>query len=536
MKIESYFAQLNKEVNKMYDLAGKCRDKHLDPEDKVDIVLAHDVSERVEGLVGSLQSIIIGKGIPSRIRELEKIYSVGDWRIALTIAEEVASNKFGEFPSQQLALETGVRVGLAYLTLGIVSAPLEGFVELKIKKRLDGAPYLSCLFAGPIRAAGGTAAAVTLVIADYLSKKFNYDSYDPTKEEIERYISEIDVYHSRIARLQYLPDNEEIKIVLKNLRVEINGDPTSKREVLMHKYLPRVETPCIRGGMCLVFGEGLCQKAKKIMKNIEKWGKDFGMVDWVWLNELLEYRKKKYSSKEETAVKLVPNSLYIEEAVAGRPIFGHPSRQGGFRLRYGRSRVSGIAAASMHPATMAVLNNFIATGSQLKLERPGKACIATPCDSIDGPIVILKDGSMIKIESEQQANELLPQIKRIPFPGDILINYGDFVQFASVLVPSAYVPEWWVLDLKAKNVPISEYLLQNSTKHEIKFEDAIKFSKELNIPLHPNFLFRWNMISLEELEKLLISLKKSTYDGFLKVEKDTELKQILAFSPPQIHS
>ena len=37
-------------------------------------------------------------------------------------------------------------------------------------------------------------------------------------------------------------------------------------------------------------------------------------------------------------------------------------QSGGFRLRYGRGRASGYSGQSIHPATMSVLEDFIATG------------------------------------------------------------------------------------------------------------------------------------------------------------------------------
>ena len=52
---------------------------------------------------------------------------------------------------------------------------------------------------------------------------------------------------------------------------------------------------------------------------------------------------------------------------------------------------------------MIVLDRFVATGTQLKVERPGKAAAITPCDYIDGPIVKLLDGSVLKLEAEAAA-------------------------------------------------------------------------------------------------------------------------------------
>ena len=83
-------------------------------------------------------------------------------------------------------METGIRIGLAYVTLGVVVSPLEGFSRLELKKRKDGKEYFVLFYAGPIRSAGGTAASVSVIVADYIRLKMGYDIYDPTKEEINR--------------------------------------------------------------------------------------------------------------------------------------------------------------------------------------------------------------------------------------------------------------------------------------------------------------------------------------------------------------
>jgi DNA polymerase II large subunit len=322
MDIKEYFERIETEVKKAYEIATEARKRGADPEDYVDIPLAKNLFERVEGLVGAVAPQIVGKGIPKRLEELDKKYGSGDWRVALKIAEEVAKEKFCKFESREKAIEVGIRVGLAYITMGVVSAPLEGFVEFKIKKRNDGGEYGACYFAGPIRAAGGTAAAVTLLIADYLRRVFNLQPFDITKEEIERTKVEVEAYHTSVARLQYYPEPEELDFLLKHLPIELNGDPTSEREVLIYKDLPRVGTPKIRGGMCLVLCEGLAQKAPKLLKRIEKWGDDFNLSDWKFLKEYVDIKTRIHAgNKTETKEKIAPNDIYIRETVAGRPVF-----------------------------------------------------------------------------------------------------------------------------------------------------------------------------------------------------------------------
>ena len=101
---------------------------------------------------------------------------------------------------------------------------------------------------------------------------------------------------------------------------------------------------------------------------------------------------------EEKGVMIQPDYTYIKDLVAGRPILGFPLRNGGFRLRYGRCRNSGYSSAAIHPALTYILNKYVAIGTQLKLERPGKAASISMCDSIEGPLVKLRDGKIIPFQ------------------------------------------------------------------------------------------------------------------------------------------
>ena len=40
---------------------------------------------------------------------------------------------------------------------------------------------------------------------------------------------------------------------------------------------------------------------------------------------------------------------------------------------------------------MLIVDSFAAIGTQLKLQLPGKATASTPCDTIEGPSVILEN-------------------------------------------------------------------------------------------------------------------------------------------------
>ncbi|MDD5418193.1 MAG: DNA polymerase II large subunit, partial [Candidatus Nanoarchaeia archaeon] len=288
-----------------------------------------------------------------------------------------------------------------------------------------------------------------------------------------------------------------------------------------YKDLPRVETNSIRGGMCLVIGEGLCLKAKKLFKNLKKWGKDFGMEHWEFLDGFLKLQTEIHSksssgeTKENEDIKIKPNYRYLEATVGGRPVLSYPLEAGGFRIRYGRSRLTGLAGDAIHPATMVILNGFIATGTQIAGERPGKATIATPCDSIEGPVVKLKNGDIMCVNDVDLAKKIKDDVKEIIFLGDILTNYGDFAQNGHKLVPSGYVEEWWVQELEkteAKNHFPSEFFSHKTHSYFYKIptpKDAIAISEKYNIPLHPKYTYHWHDITKNNIVCLTEWLSKA---------------------------
>ena len=387
--MEQYFKDIEKEVGDCYTSANKAKAKGFDPDDSVDITLAKNVFERVEGLVSTVAPQVMNCGITARFIALEKQYGAQDWRVAFTIALEVAQQKFCKFESKKEAIEVGLRIALAYLTNGVVSSPLEGFHRLEIKKRKDGKEYFALFFSGPIRSAGTTATCAFVSLCDYVRRNMGYDVYDPVNDEIERTVTEMYDYHERITNLQYLPTEEEIRYIVKMMPMQIDGDPSEDLEVSNYKRLERVATDRIRNGMCLVTGEAIAQKAAKFWSKFSKWNKDFGMEDWSFMQGFVDLQTKiKAKGKtQESGSKIKPDFTFIKDLVAGRPVFSHPLTNGGFRLRYGRARTSGFSSQAIHPATMVVLNDFLAIGSQLKVERPGKATVLAVCDRIEGPII-----------------------------------------------------------------------------------------------------------------------------------------------------
>jgi len=552
---EKYFAGLKKDVDKEYEVASAARAKGLDPVDKVETPLAMTMAEKSVGLIATVYPHLPVQDISRRMLELEKEYGQLDTTVSFVIAREIAEGAFCKFKDQLEAIDAGIRVGFAYNTLGVVSCPIEGYTGLRLGKTKDGEDYFIASFSGPIRAAGTTSICVCLMLIDYLREHFGYAKYDSTEDEVRRYVTENTDYHERVTNLQYFPTEEEMIFLAERLPIQIDGDPTEKFEVSNYKDLPRVASNRIRGGMCLTFSEGLAQKAEKALGRLTSC-KDNGLIctGWDWLIDYVKLHKKRESGKEDVV------ATYIKDIVAGRPVFGHPGRSGGFRFRYGRSRAAGFSGVAVHPATMGITNSFLSHGTQLKTEKPTKGCIITSCDKIDGPIVKLKDGSVKRISDFNESRKIYGDVEEIIYLGDILFPLGDIIDRNSELPKPGYVEEWWGLEVGEKvseslgsqnfsgeksspnsrldladkdNVskssrlthPDSRSFASNNRDSEtsdyvkdafnVMLSRAVELSKKHNVPLHPKYIFYWSQISVDDFKALMEWVGNSVWRGKL---------------------
>lgn len=533
--MREYFSQLQKEIDRCYDIAKNARKKGFDPEFTVEIPQALDLAARVEQLVGP-------KGIAPKIRQATK--KIGDRElVSLEIAKQIVNGKTYKFKKVGDALNQAIRTGLAILTEGVLVAPLEGIAEVKLGTNKDGTNYVDLYFSGPIRSAGGTGQAMSVLIADVVRRELKIEKYIPTSGEIERYKEEIPLY-KRAQHLQYLPSVDEIDLVATNCPICINGEGTEDVEVTGYRDLPRVGTNRLRGGACLVIAEGLCLKAPKIFKHVKK----LKLKGWEFLDIFVNKGDEK--NKEDGEIPIIaPSSKYIGEVIAGRPVFSHPSKKGGFRLRYGRARTAGLASTAINPAAMYILDGFITVGTQMKTERPGKGTIGTPCDQIEGPIILLQNGDLIQINNVENVRK---DVKKIIDLGEILIPFGEFIENNALLPDSSYVYEWWIQDLQKSvdrlpyehtfvGIKEADTNLQKKINEDFgrevdlqnpSYEEAFDLAERYSVPLHPNFNLFWHDIDKDDLIKLSRYVKeygKIVLDKDLKLvlPQDSEIKNIL---------
>ncbi|MDD3160069.1 MAG: DNA polymerase II large subunit [Candidatus ainarchaeum sp.] len=491
--IKKYFDQIQADVYKQYNLAMKIKAKGLDTSTTVEMTPAVDLADRAETLINL-------PGLAKRYREVFE--EIKDRRKTyFQLFKEIMEQKWCTIPDDQKRLEIGIKACLLIETEGVVVAPLDGLPKIEINKNPDGTKYVDIYFAGPIRAAGGSSTVIPLILGDYGRIILGLDKYKPTNDEIERYVEEISIYQTEIISRQYKIPDDEIRLIVKNCPVCVNGVPTEEVEVSVHRDLPRIPTNRIRGGVGLVISEGLALKAAWVMEK----AKQYANLDWSFLEKFIKVEKK------SDVIEIKPNKKMLDGLAAGRPVLAYPSHYGGFRLRYGRGRNTGIMAKAINPACMIVFDEFIAVGTHGKMERPGKATQFFPCSTIDGPIVLLKDGSVVKVNTVEKAEEIKAWIEKIIFIGDILSTFGDFRKSAHPLIPPGYVEEWWKLELEdiiKKDNSLIEKLakfdLQKYFKNpfEINEDQALLISKEFNVPLHPKYIHYYTALNIKELKQL----------------------------------
>ena len=482
-----YYSDLSSATYTIYEAAAAAKSALVDSSGMIEPKIVFDLADRV----AKMHDIDIAEPLRTLLKTNGKELS------ALILSKEIALGKHSA-PDAALEerLDLAVRVGLAIVTEGVTIAPLQGINEVKIKKNKDGSEYLSVSIAGPMRSAGGTESAVTMLIADHVRKavglaKFQANSFD---DETGRFVEELRIYEREAGNFQFHILDEDIEHMISNLPVELDGVDTDPFEVVNHRGMARIKTDRVRGGALRVLNDGLIGRSKKLLKRIEL----YNLEDWQWLNDL-KGAVQIGDDPENAAAKR------MREVITGRSVLSMPNRVGGFRLRYGRSCNTGFASVGIHPVTAEILDHAIAVGTQIKIDIPGKGATVAFVDSIDTPTVRLAGGDVVKIRDVQHGISIKPKIEKILHLGDILISFGDFLENNAHLVPSGYVEEFWIEELGEKLQgggpkcdPLRRFLTCVPT-----LDEALLLSLDLQIPLYPKYLHFWDHISPEELAKLL---------------------------------
>ncbi|TKX87166.1 DNA polymerase II large subunit, partial [Halorubrum sp. SS5] len=549
---ERYFARIEERLDEAWDVAETAKEQGRDPEPEIEIPVARDMADRVENILGI-------DGVAERVRDLEGEMSREE--AALELVTDFVDGNVGDYDSREGKIEGAVRTAVALLTEGVVAAPIEGIDRVELLENDDGTEFVNVYYAGPIRSAGGTAQALSVLVADYARSLLDVDEYKPRDVEVERYAEEIALYDKETG-LQYTPKDKESKFIAKHIPVMLDGEATSDEEVSGFRDLERVDTNSARGGMCLVAAEGIALKAPKI----QRYTRNLDEVDWPWLQDLIDGTIGKDGAGDGDAPasdgadgdadedgddadgepdepaadpaaddspdgppRADPSQKFLRDLIAGRPVFTHPSEAGGFRLRYGRARNHGFATGGVHPATMHIVDDFLAAGTQIKTERPGKAHGVVPVDSIEGPTVRLANGEVRRIDDPEEAKAVSNGVEKVLDLGEYLVNYGEFVENNHPLAPASYAPEWWVQEFEAAGADVQA--MGDDPHVDLEHPDvdrALAWARKYDCPLHPEYTYLWHDVSVDAFAALADAVAAGEVaDGILAIERTEPVRDAL---------
>src|ERR671925_2102644 len=450
-----YQQNILKSVYQYYHHALKARRRGIDVADIVEPKIAYDLADRV----AKMHNIYIADRLRAILSQTTKENA------ALKIAEEIAAGEYGA-GDLRTRLDDAVRVSLAVVTEGMTVAPLQGISDVKIKSNADGSQYLSVSFAGPIRSAGGTEAALTMLIADHARKVAGLASYKANSfdDETGRFVEELRIYEREVMGFQFKVLDQDVVKCISNLPVELDGVDTDPVEVVGHKNMRRIVTDRVRGGTLRVMNDGLIGRSRKLLKLVEALKLD----GWSWLKEL---KGAIQTGDDDDAA-----HHRMSEVITGRPVLSMTKKIGGFRLRYGRCCNTGFATIGIHSVVPILLNHAIVVGTQIKMDIPGKASTIALVDTIEPPLVRLIDGSVVQVSTIDQATKIRSRVDKILYLGDILISYGDFLENNAQLLPASYVEEIWALQLHSKLLTLSSS--SDFPMGEINNERLVQLSKD----------------------------------------------------------
>jgi DNA polymerase II large subunit len=467
---------IEKHLATIIDMAKRARLKGIDPETEPEVMVVHSRAELMQLLMPKLN----GFGL----RADELISHLGPDLAGFKIAEETILGKFGYFSDEEKIL-LAIRAGLITMNQGYDDSALFSISNVRISSQPQKAlivNYNSFVFK-----VKSFDLARSVIIADYIRRNEHLSAYKFSNEDFAN------LYNGalRIQKFAHI-----VKEVMNHLQIGVFSDDGP--DVIIRVLLSII----------------------KHKNKLLKLARSLNLEGWSWLEVLSFMRSPRYIE--------LPLSQY---------------GKGGFKIRYGRAHNTGFGAIGIHPATMVLLNGLIRPGSYLKINIAPWHVIAVPVDTINGPIVELRDGSIVEIKNLNDIFRISEQIVRILHLGDILISYNDLVNFNTRLKRAGFCDEWWRLLLirrlkendNVKNIiralGFSDEILNHIIQGNIMPNNvqAIEFSKKLGLPLHPQYTFNWDALSVDDflqLRRLLQSSKLTFQNDKLVLRSVPEIKRL----------
>ncbi|MGZ7209092.1 MAG: DNA polymerase II large subunit, partial [Methanobacterium sp.] len=113
----------------------------------------------------------------------------------------------------------------------------------------------------------------------------------------------------------------------------------------------------------------------------------------------------------------------------------------------------------------------------------------------------LRNGSVISVESIEQARKIRKDVVEILFLGDILVAFGEFLRNNQFLLPSAWCEEWWKKEIENCDKYDGATAIFD-LNHDLSAREAFEASKKYGVSLHPHYTYFYHDVSIEDLNYL----------------------------------
>ena len=508
LEFQDYVKQIKKTLKAQIQLANDARDTKYDPCSTIEPIITHSSTDTILSILN----------IPNLENYLPKLIIQHDnlLLLAADVSKQIVNGRFVKKPREELFL-LALQCVFVILSWGQCSVPKEYIHRVSINPKTN---HLTLFFTNTIRSVPGVIIGQTMLIADYLRSILHLNRFHSTPDIIGRYEEEFEIYTKITHRFNRI-GQQYLRIFIQNIGVELTSEPYERIEVKKYRNLPRL-TNHLRMGLCVGL-ERIFQDLQQLIHQKLK----AGIPEWEWLDNLkfdLETIDKQFDYKDVKST---------------QPLIAQSNTPGGFRLRYGSSRITGLGTIGIHPVTM-TLTGLLSSGSTIQLDISNSFFAVTPVDSIMGPLIELLDGSFRRISSINEFDSIEEDIIQIWELGDILIHPAD-IDPAEQFILSAWTEEWWsqelekiitanrsVLDKIISQTRVSQKEINDLIDYPLRFHPswdlAYSISKHSQVPLHPRYSLNWNEIAVSDF---ILLVNHITEDENTLLPRHPEVERIL---------
>ncbi len=492
----TYFDSLSEDYSKAKFAATEAKKEGVDLDSSPQSQEVCDMADRLELITGI-------KGFAESLRKMDS--SLSATQLALKSAEDIALGRFGFLNKEQI-MNLALQASLSVVTSSVSMIPYSDITSVVIKKNGDGTSYPAVLFGQIGSTLTPIEGAFLLLIADRIRVMIGLEKYHVNSvgdDEVSRFIEEIGIYQREHDAATFRITEEDLRLVLQNIPVEIDGRGTEDSEVVVHRNLQRIKDNRVRGGALQILIEGIVGKHSRVLELAQA----LQVPEWDWLAKI----KSNPMSKEPKG-----EVAYILNAKPGKPVLSLPDAPGSFRLRYGRAENTGSGSFGFHPAVFELLDSPLSTGTRIKISIANRIGTAGVVDSLRPPMVRLQDGEVRNINNLLEAEQCKNHLDKIIDLGDVLASPSEFLHSNQPLEASGYVEEWWISDVRKamedRHLNLQQLststsldldrltlLLENSLTVKPTLSEALKFSDILEVPLHPSYSFFWDLLTIKDI-------------------------------------